>query len=1077
MSQAPNPSSLPEIEQLKEAIEEQDIIKVKKTLASLTNKEQLTEYVNQKIGDDSETLLHIASKHNVEILKYFVELGGDVNGKDKYDEVPLFSASRAGKIECVQYLVSKGGDVQSKDNNGQTPLHLAVISGYIDCVQYLVSKGGDVQSKDNNGETPLHLAVISGNINCVQYLVSKGGDVQSKDNNGYTPLYWAARSGNIHCFQYLVSKGGDVQSKDNNGKTPLHWAARSGNIDCVQYLVSKGGDVQSKDNNGETPLHLAVISGNIGCVQYLVSKGGDMQGKNNDGKTPLHSAAASGNVDCVQYLVSMGLDVQSKDNNGETPLHLAARLGYIDCVQYLVSKGGYVQSKDNNGETPLHLAVISGNIDCVQYLVSKGGDVQSKDNNGETPLHLAVISGNIDCVQYLVSKGGDVQSKDNNGETPLHWAARSGNIDCVQYLVSEGGDVQSKNNNGETPLHLAAVLGYIDCVQHLVSEGGDVQSKDNNGYTPLHLAASYGHIDCVKYLMSMGGDVQSKDNDGETPLHLAARLGYIDCVQYLVSNPFAPKGERVDINATDKMGRTALIWAIEGKMDDISLFLLSQPAIKFNDNIFYIMKDIVRKKVSINSVADFILRKYLCETAVPDQGPPSDIPFTLEKLFDTADEKTSILSELGSIIDDEFHESDTKTICSALRNIVIIGLQRNANHKRLQYLFFKGSVFKQFVQIFVDIKEEIISNEEKHFEQILKILYIATQSNIRCGYEEDKKPNTDINIRSNNADLLDNEANALDKDNESASRNLKKGVNAGLEVPDKKTGQFIKSLQNKLGEDLYGQFRDRIKNISEMKLKGSGEVSNNQLIAKGIYKAHFKPENGCCSALIKSFTDAEDWLSLKIGINKLFHKCTCRGDFAFIFCFVAIFVQASDVYSDARFGFKTLSGFSFPSKAALICSLGFVMWTVGVIVFLTTTKNGVSVVRLPLIITTILILFIFLVVVSVLRFFSEAKQPEEKKNEREDSAMKDKSSEDKSCCLLRVPCCLCCSQDLASTPEEQICSAKSTNNRLDNQEPSQSQIVRVPAILKQRINTYEQLPIEEDIELAPVNNSSENVKL
>ena len=100
---------------------------MKKTLDSLTNKEQITEYLNQKIVDGSATLLHIASKHDVEILKYFVELGGDVNGKDKYDRVPLFYAAMAGKMECVQYLVSEGGDVQSKDNNGKTPLNWAAV--------------------------------------------------------------------------------------------------------------------------------------------------------------------------------------------------------------------------------------------------------------------------------------------------------------------------------------------------------------------------------------------------------------------------------------------------------------------------------------------------------------------------------------------------------------------------------------------------------------------------------------------------------------------------------------------------------------------------------------------------------------------------------------------------------------------------------------------------------------------------------------------------------------------------------------------------------------------------------------
>ncbi|KAL5272808.1 hypothetical protein ACHWQZ_G000843 [Mnemiopsis leidyi] len=1477
----PIPSSLPEIEKLKKAIEEQDIIKVKKTLDSLTNEEQITEYVNQKIGDDSETLLHIASRHDVEILKYFVEIGGDVNGKDKYDRVPLFYAALAGKMECVQYLVSEGGDVQSKNNNGYTPLHYAAISGNINCVQYLVYKGADV------------------NIN--------------RDSLHRTPLYDAAVSGKRECVQFLISSGAHIDRRDGDGNSVLHEVAKAGYVDVTQCLLENGADVNATNGKGNTSLHIAVIENKISVINCLLKQRNcNMNITNIEGQTAEQIAMAKG-LSSVTSIFKEHADllgtrqIFTAIDEVDSAKLIRVLVNPNDINRYSEEMTALFYAVSN--ESPMEIIKILCHVNEI--------DLNKGKESGDTPLSEAVRLKREDIIKFLCRDSRvNVEHKDwASVEKQNEMFGSKVFYPILARLAKEGlnkFDSRKLNEHGDSLLHMAVIADQPEAINYICEHVKlDFKAKNLIGSSAFDLifpqGESFSNQDIFKSILLIasrtGGKdvVLRKDSEGRTVLHLAVINGDKEALEKLCNSNKAD----IDINATDKMGRTALLCAIEAKMDDISLFLLSQPAVKFNDNIFYIMKDIVRRKTSINSKADFILKKYLVEPAVPDQDPPSDISFTLEKLFDTADEKTSILSELGSIIADEIYESDTKTICSALLNVVIIGLQQNANHKRLQYLFFKGSVFRQFVQIFVDIKEEIISNEEKYLEQILKILYISTQSNIRCGYEEDKKPNTEINIRSDNADLLDNEANALDKDNESASRNLEKGVNAGLEVPDKKTGQFIKSLQNKLGEDLYGQFRDRIEDISEMKLKGSGEISNHQLIAKGIYKAYFKPENGCCSALKKSFTDAEDWLSSKIGINKLFHKCTCRGDFAFIFCFVAIFVQASDVYSDARFGFKTLSGFSerlgvmtlalvfatlihenirsvvstytadiellritlgkidlsdgelsknselnyynnqnsafkwigrffwtfnvrgkskswkestrnfffnalsilmlrpivdrlivlthspshlraiymqqskqkslnqyymileqipellvqfyvfqiyfniletaeghinfgctglhsfntyrtkdfecvenlwrlkicaswleiysmlvpfikipnsmvsleevfrklspetpkmsvaaswllytayilmipsrlflfaavmhsatnhlyvaaylglvtfvwliinvyrytvmrqksdsaktqafestkigrgtvignlikiiwslllftgrdvvfislrqadayllspsevsyktlrtwrkvmaissffflegvvgavfvehnypcgrnteifkyqgwlylitliisvtiitqlsyilqptkiniiprqFPTKAALICSLGLLMWTVGVIVFLTTTKNSATAVRLPLIITTILILFIFLVVVSVLRFFSEAKlkQPKEKKNEREDSAMKDKLSEDKSCCLLRVPCCLCCSQDLASTPEEQICSAESTNNSFDTQEPSQSQIICLPAILKQRINTYEHLPKEEDIELAPVNNSSENVKL
>ena len=316
------------------------------------------------------------------------------------------------------------------------------------------------------------------------------------------------------------------------------------------------------------------------------------------------------------------------------------------------------------------------------------------------------------------------------------------------------------------------------------------------------------------------------------------------------------------------------------------------------------------------------------------RSTPGTIPYTLEKLFDTADDETSILSELHSKIDDENCGSDVKTICTALLNVIVVGLQQYANHERLQYLFFKGSVYKTFVQIFVDL-DNASSNRSDDLAPLLGILYISTQANIKCNFVRQKDAHTSEDLE--NADrVMTNKGgvpdandvpkegdavvteDASDKPNES-SKSTKGNENSSLNKNDstkisaKANDEFTRSLQIILGEQLYTQFRERIEKITDMRSENnSASVSDLQLIAKGIYCAYFKAKekDGCWDSVKKSVNEASDWLSSKMRLKMIFHKCICRGNFAFILCFLGIFVHTSDVYSDARFGLKTLDSFS-----------------------------------------------------------------------------------------------------------------------------------------------------------------------
>ena len=537
-------------------------------------------------------------------------------------------------------------------------------------------------------------------------------------------------------------------------------------------------------------------------------------------------------------------------------------------------------------------------------------DVNKGSNSGETPLSEAIRLNRADIIQLLCQDTRVcVFHKDWSTKEKLKEMFDS----KVLYplivrlaLEKEGSkvlDVSKCNKHGDSLLHMAVLADQPDAISYLCEQDKvDHKAINKEGKTAFDLlfpdgkdfkSRNYGSI--LKVACRIGGKevVTRKDSQGRTVLHIAVLHGDVKAVKILHDD----NKHDIDINAVDNERKTSLSLAIDRNMNDIAVFLISQPRININDykkGIFLILKQIVLKKASANTKLGFILEEYLTDEAVPESKAEdlrSTIPHSLEKLFQKADDDTSILSDLRSKIEDiENCDGDVKTICNALLNVIVVGLQQYANHKRVRYLFFKGSVYKTFVQIFVDLDSRS-SDRSGYLLTLLRILYISTQANIKCHFACDEKADIDSDM-----DKISDKYGVPDKDNCMCNE----------------ANESARYLKKTLGEKLYAAFKERIKKISELKMESCTEVNDHQLIAMGINDAYFKvkDKDGCSDAMEKTLTEATNRLSSLFRLNKMFHKCLCRGDFAFIFCFVGIIIHTSDVYSDAMFGFKTQNDFS-----------------------------------------------------------------------------------------------------------------------------------------------------------------------
>lgn len=343
----------------------------------------------------------------MEIVKFFLDQGMDINARDETNRPPLTSAIEGQNEETVELLCQRGADVNAVFNYGE------------------------IYSITNRHEwerfTALHLAAKMGNDTITKILLRYGSDTNIKTKSlgikDFTPFQIACGRGHLNVVQVLMGHGALVSDLQKHDGKSIVRAAEKGQEDIVKFLLDSGSFPWIALHSA---LSFASMEGHIGTVEILLKAGGSIE-------YALCTAVQYRKIKLLKWLLDKGVSVNCFYNS-KTPLHNA--LSYNSgsgIVKLLLSAGADINIRGENSIPTIHYAMkgsnicfpsqIEDNIKVMEILLNHGAEVNETDSNGTMILHLdkhELLQGfecNVEILIYLIKRGANFNATDSEGKT------------------------------------------------------------------------------------------------------------------------------------------------------------------------------------------------------------------------------------------------------------------------------------------------------------------------------------------------------------------------------------------------------------------------------------------------------------------------------------------------------------------------------------------------------------------------------------------------------------------------------------------------------------------------------------
>lgn len=338
---------------------------------------------------------------------------------DGYGFTPLMVAVECAdpNLEMVKYLIEQGADVNAAGKRGGFVLGMAAANCDIELVDLLLEHGANINYLSSSGydilidamhcrcESKYHLLP-----ELIKLLIEKGAPLNGKSSYGESALSVASRKGWIDIIKILIDAGADVEILRWN-KLMLEIAL--GSLDDVRRELDSGVDLNFKDSWDRTPLLLGIHVGQIDKVKLLLEFGANKNDRGRCDKTPLMYAIGKRDSEMLAWLIQEGFEIDALDEYNYTALICAAEIDDVNCMKILIDAGVNADIENHVNEKAINLISCTT---CLQMLLDYGQKLE--DINGHMRMILTGQDPNskLKCSSQDVKAGAERQFGTRNPE-------------------------------------------------------------------------------------------------------------------------------------------------------------------------------------------------------------------------------------------------------------------------------------------------------------------------------------------------------------------------------------------------------------------------------------------------------------------------------------------------------------------------------------------------------------------------------------------------------------------------------------------------------------------------------------
>lgn len=188
------------------------------------------------ISDSGSTAVRSACfMTNFEVVQFLIESGANFKKPNYNGGSCLINSVQS--IELCKYLLLKGADVNARDIQNKTALHYAIQEYRLETTKLLIEHGANVFLKSRYGDDALQTACLKGSHEIFEYLKSRIFYTPERIANAYELLGTTVLSDdqlhNVHNEQQAIAywrKALEIRARENIPKQPLPPRAAFGNL-------------------------------------------------------------------------------------------------------------------------------------------------------------------------------------------------------------------------------------------------------------------------------------------------------------------------------------------------------------------------------------------------------------------------------------------------------------------------------------------------------------------------------------------------------------------------------------------------------------------------------------------------------------------------------------------------------------------------------------------------------------------------------------------------------------------------------------------------------------------------------